>query len=153
MLLLSGVACFCWTDPWDSLVQCIHPCCHFSRFVNDFFCDISDMTACVQCLYIYINIFHFFLYHTSVGLCVAVELYSRSGGEEQLLHCYSATVHNFLPGAVKDVYVFKFVVFATKIKLKISWDSHVMSDHFIYDCSSWVVWGLKISEIKMKIYI
>lgn len=86
--------------------------------MNDFFfCGIADMTACVQCLYIYIY-WIFFLYHTSVGLCVAVELYSRSGGEEQQLHCYSATVHIFLPGAVKNV--LKFVVFATKIKLNIS---------------------------------
>lgn len=72
------------------------------------------MTACGQCLCILD-----FLYHTPVGICVAVGLYSRRGGEEQQLHCVvTVQLCTFL--TCKDVCVVKFVVFATKIKLKIS---------------------------------
>lgn len=69
------------------------------------FCDISDMTACVQCL----CILDFFC--TILQFEYVCQL-NFTVGEEDYTH--------FLPGAVKGVCVVKFVVFATKIKLKIS---------------------------------
>lgn len=84
-----------------------------------------------------VSVYWLFLYLTPVGICVAVELHRRSRAEEQQLA-------HFLPGAVKDICVVKSVVFATKIRLKIFWDGYVMSEHFFYDCRSWVIRGLKI---------
>lgn len=141
LLFLSGVACFCWTDPWDSPVYTIHLFCHFTHVVwMTFWWYFWYDCVCTVSLYIW-----FFLYHTQVGICMAVVQYSSRGGMGQQLHCVvTVQLYLFRTWSCKRCLV-KFVVFATKLKLKISWDSHVMSEHFLYDSSSRVTWGLKIT--------
>lgn len=137
-------ACCRWTDPWESLVQSIQGAHVFiSPILREWlFCDIS---MSVQCLYIDWLIF---LYHSQVGICVAVVYCSsREDVGQQLHRVVTVQLYSFLTCSCKKMFLWLNLFFSTKFKLKISWFSHLVSAHFLHDCSRLEIMSRK-SEIQ-----
>lgn len=102
LLFLSVVACFCWTEPWDSPVYTIHSLCHFTHVVwMTFWWYFWYDCVCTVSLYIG------FFFCTILRLEYVWQLYSTVVEEAWgssftvLLQCNCT---HFLPGAVKGVW-------------------------------------------------